>query len=142
MKLKKMKTKKIINLINFSKIMEKNIKLGVIEDIQNRNKLAKLLRFYSTNKTDELTSFDEYIKRMQPKQKEIYYLAGEDKETLAKSPLIQRILEKKGEVFLLDDPIDEFCVQNLGEYEHKKLRNVGKGDLTLWDDVDELEKKK
>ena len=129
----------------FNKFFEdygKNIKLGVIEDIQNRNKLAKLLRFYSTNKTDELTSFDEYIKRMQPKQKEIYYLAGEDKETLAKSPLIQRILEKKGEVFLLDDPIDEFCVQNLGEYEHKKLRNVGKGDLTLWDDDDELEKKK
>jgi heat shock protein beta len=129
----------------FNKFFEdygKNIKLGVIEDIQNRNKLAKLLRFYSTNKLDELTSLDEYIKRMQPKQKEIYYLAGEDKETLSKSPLIQRILDKKGEVFLLDDPIDEFCVQNLGEYEHKKLRNVGKGDLTLWDDDDELEKKK
>ena len=72
----------------------KNIKLGVIEDIQNRNKLAKLLRFYSTHNIDELTSFDEYIKRMKPKQEQIYFLAGEDKAAVAKSPLIQKILEK------------------------------------------------
>ena len=120
----------------------KNIKLGVIEDIQNRNKLAKLLRFYSTNNTEEYTSLDDYIKRMKPKQEQIFYIAGEDKETLAKSPLIQRILEKGGEVLLLDDPIDEFCVQNLAEYEKKKLKNVAKGELKLWDDDDETEKKK
>ena len=118
------------------------IKLGVIEDIQNRNKLAKLLRFYSTNNTEEYTSLDDYIKRMKPKQEQIFYIAGEDKETLAKSPLIQRILEKGGEVLLLDDPIDEFCVQNLAEYEKKKLKNVAKGELKLWDDDDETEKKK
>ena len=63
----------------------------MIEDIQNRNKLAKLLRFYSTNNTEEYTSLDDYIKRMKPKQEQIFYIAGEDKETLAKSPLIQRI---------------------------------------------------
>ena len=120
----------------------KNIKLGVIEDIQNRNKLAKLLRFYSTNNTEEYTSLDDYVKRMKPKQEQIFYIAGEDKETLAKSPLIQRILEKGGEVLLLDDPIDEFCVQNLAEYEKKKLKNVAKGELKLWDDDDETEKKK
>ena len=120
----------------------KNIKLGVIEDIQNRNKLAKLLRFYSTNNTEEYTSLDDYIKRMKPTQEQIFYIAGEDKETLAKSPLIQRILEKGGEVLLLDDPIDEFCVQNLAEYEKKKLKNVAKGELKLWDDDDETEKKK
>ena len=105
----------------------KNIKLGVIEDIQNRNKLAKLLRFYSTHNIDQLTSFDEYVKRMKPKQEQIYYLAGEDKQAAAKSPLIQKILEKGGEVFVLEDPIDEFCLQNLGEYEKKKLKNVAKG---------------
>lgn len=129
----------------YSKFFEnygKNIKLGVIEDIQNRNKLAKLLRFYSTNNTDEYTGLDDYIKRMKPKQEQIFYIAGEDKETLAKSPLIQRILEKGGEVLLLDDPIDEFCVQNLAEYEKKKLKNVAKGELKLWDEDDEIEKKK
>ena len=59
---------------------------------------------------------------MKPKQEQIYFIAGEDKEALSKSPLIQRILDKGGEVLLLDDPIDEFCLQNLGEYEKKKLK--------------------
>ena len=120
----------------------KNIKLGIIEDIQNRNKLAKLLRFYSTHNPDEYTSLDEYIKRMKPKQEYIYFIAGEDKDSLAKSPLIQRIVDKGGEVLLLDDPIDEFCIQNLNEYEKKKLKNVSKGELKLWDEDDETEKKK
>ena len=120
----------------------KNIKLGVIEDIQNRNKLAKLLRFYSTKDLNSYTSFDEYIKRMKPKQDQIYFIAGEDREALNKSPLIQRILDKGGEVLLLDDPIDEFCLQNLGEYEKKKLKNVAKGEFKLWDEDDETEKKK
>ena len=129
----------------FNKFFEnygKNIKLGVIEDIQNRNKLAKLLRFYSTHNIDELTSFDEYVKRMKPKQEQIYFLAGEDKAAAAKSPLIQKILEKGGEVLILDDPIDEFCLQNLGEYEKKKLKNVAKGEFKLWEEDEELQKKK
>ena len=129
----------------FNKFFEnygKNIKLGVIEDIQNRNKLAKLLRFYSTKDLNSYTSFDEYIKRMKPKQDQIYFIAGEDREALNKSPLIQRILDKGGEVLLLDDPIDEFCLQNLGEYEKKKLKNVAKGEFKLWDEDDETEKKK
>ena len=135
--------KKHTKYMKFFENYGKNIKLGVIEDIQNRNKLAKLLRFYSTHNIDELTSFDEYIKRMKPKQEQIYFLAGEDKAAVAKSPLIQKILEKGGEVFILDDPIDEFCLQNLGEYEKKKLKNVAKGEFKLWeDDDDELIKKK
>jgi heat shock protein beta len=80
---------------------------------------------------------------MKPKQEQIYYLAGEDKTAVAKSPLIQKILEKGGEVLILEDPIDEFCLQNLGEYEKKKLKNVAKGEFKLWeDDDDELIKKK
>ena len=134
--------KKDTKYMKFFENYGKNIKLGVIEDIQNRNKLAKLLRFYSTHNIDELTSFDEYIKRMKPKQEQIYFLAGEDKAAAAKSPLIQKILEKGGEVFILDDPIDEFCLQNLGEYEKKKLKNVAKGEFKLWEDDDELAKKK
>ena len=134
--------KKDTKYMKFFENYGKNIKLGVIEDIQNRNKLAKLLRFYSTHNIDELTSFDEYIKRMKPKQEQIYFLAGEDKAAVSKSPLIQKILEKGGEVLILDDPIDEFCLQNLGEYEKKKLKNVAKGEFKLWEEDEELQKKK
>lgn len=121
----------------------KNIKLGVIEDVPNRSKLAKLLRFYTTKNPKELISLDDYIKNMKPKQDSIYYIAGEDKEVLFKSPLIQKLIQRDIEVILLEDPIDEFCIQNLTEYEKKKLKNVSKGDLKLWDEDDEeLSKKK
>jgi heat shock protein beta len=121
----------------------KNIKLGVIEDVPNRSKLAKLLRFYTTKNPKDIISLDDYIKNMKPKQEYIYYIAGEDKEVLFKSPLIQKLRERDIEVILLEDPIDEFCIQNLSEYEKKKLKNVAKGDLKLWDEDDEdLAKKK
>ena len=109
----------------------------------NRSKLAKLLRFFSTKNPKDIISLDEYIKNMKPKQEYIYYIAGEDREVLFKSPLIQKLKEKDIEVLLLDDPIDEFCIQNLSEYEKKKLKNVAKGDLKLWDEDDEdIAKKK
>lgn len=120
----------------------KNIKLGVIEDVPNRSKLAKLLRFYSTKNPKDLISLDDYIKAMKPKQEFIYFIAGEDKEVLFKSPLIQKLREKDIDVLLLDDPIDEFCIQNLTEYEKKKIKNVAKGDLKLWDEEDEDQSKK
>jgi len=123
---------------NFSK----NIKLGIIEDVPNRNRLAKLVRFYTTKNPKELKSLDDYIKGMKPKQEFIYYLAGEDKDVLYKSPLLQRLKEREIEVLLLDDPVDEFTVQNLSEYEKKKLKNVAKGDLKLWDEDEDAEKKK
>jgi len=117
----------------------KNIKLGIIEDSSNKSRLAKLLRFYSSRNPKNLISLDEYLKKMKPKQDVIYYLAGEEKETLRMSPLIQKLIEKDIDVLLLDDPIDEFCIQNLGEYEKKKLKNVARGDIKFFDD-DEKEK--
>lgn len=128
--------------IKFYESFGKNIKLGIIEDTPNRPKLAKLLRFYSTKNPKELISLDQYVKNMKPKQELIYFIAGEEKEVLFKSPLIQKLRERDVEVLLLDDPIDEFCVQNLSEYEKKKLKNVAKGDLKLWDEDEELEKKR
>jgi len=128
----------------FTKFYEnfgKNIKLGVIEDVANRSKLAKLLRFYSTKNPKELISLDDYVKNMKPKQEFIYYLAGEDREVLFKSPLLQKLRERDVEVLLMDDPIDEFCVQNLTEYEKKKLKNVAKGDLKLWDEDEDSKKR-
>ncbi len=72
----------------FWKNFGKNIKLGMIEDYQNRGKLAVLTRWYTTKNITQLTSFDEYITRMKEGQKNIYFLGGENKESLQFSPLI------------------------------------------------------
>lgn len=74
----------------FWKNFGKNIKLGVIEDSSNRLKLAKLLRFYSTNDPDQLTSLDEYISRMKEDQDTILYLPGDSKEAILKSPILKK----------------------------------------------------
>jgi len=140
MKRIKTRTKKS-KFITFYENFSKNIKLGIIEDTPNRNRLAKLARWYSTKNIKELRSLDDYIKSMKPKQDSIFYLSGEDKEVMFKSPLIQKLKEKDIEVLLMDDPIDEFTVQSLSEYEKKKLKNVSKGGLNLWDD-DEKEKQR
>ena len=105
------------------------MKLGVIEDQQNRQRLAKLTRWYSSNNSTELISLDDYIGRVKPGQDSIYYIAGDDKAQLLKSPVIQGLLKQGYEVLLLDDPIDEYCFLHLTEYEKKSLINVGKGDF-------------
>jgi len=127
--------------LTFYENFGKNIKLGVIEDTANRSRLAKLLRFYSLKNAKDLISLDDYISDMKEKQEDIYYFAGEEKDQMLNSPLVQKFKEKDINVLLLDDPIDEFCVQNLGEYEKKKLKNVAKGDIKFGDE-DDLQKKK
>lgn len=125
---------------SFWKEFGKNIKLGIIEDPGNRNKLAQLSRFYSTNDPRELTSLDEYISRASKTQEHIYYIGGESKETLLKNPLLQGLAKKGFEVLLLDDTIDEYAMQHLAEYEKKKLVNIAKGDFKFPED--ELERRK
>jgi heat shock protein beta len=125
----------------FWKEFGKNLKLGIIEDATNRNKLAQLSRWHSTHSTEELTSLDAYIERMKENQEAIYYLAGESKDYLLKAPAIQAFIKNGYEVLLLDDPIDEFAMQHLTEYEKKKLVNVGKENVRLPHD-DENQKKR
>jgi heat shock protein beta len=120
----------------------KNIKLGVIEDASNRNKLAKLLRFYSTHDTEALTNLDEYISRMKPDQDTILYLPGDSKEAILKSPILKKYQKKGYEVLLMADPIDEFCTQHLSEYEKRKVKSIAKDDVSLIDQGDEQAKKK
>ena len=146
--IKKSVTKKCIELFfqiaenaeDFKKFYEqfsKNLKLGIHEDATNRAKLAELLRYYSSKSGEEMVSFKQYIERMQPKQKYIYYITGESKSVVAASPFIEKLKEKGIEVLYLTDPIDEYCIQQLKDFDGKQLKCCSKEGLDLEDTEEE-----
>jgi molecular chaperone HtpG len=115
----------------------KNIKLGIHEDAGNRPKLAKLLRFYSTQSPEELTSFDEYIERMKEGQKGIYWISGESKDAVVNSPMLEYFRQKGIEVLFLTDPMDEYAFQQLKDYSDHKLICITKENCELNETDDE-----
>ncbi|XP_071685618.1 endoplasmin homolog [Rutidosis leptorrhynchoides] len=119
----------------------KSIKLGIIEDAANRNRLAKLLRFETTKSDGKLTSLDQYISRMKSGQKDIFYITGSSKEQLEKSPFLERLKKKNFEVILFTDPVDEYLMQYLMDFEDKKFQNVSKEGLKLGKDSKDKEVK-
>jgi heat shock protein beta len=119
----------------------KSIKLGIIEDAANRNRLAKLLRFESTRSDGKLTSLDQYISRMKSGQKDIFYITGTSKEQLEKSPFLERLTKKNYEVIFFTDPVDEYLMQYLMDYEDRKFQNVSKEGLKLGKDSKDKELK-
>merc|ERR1712117_127399 len=127
---------------NYKKFYEqfgKNIKLGIHEDSTNRKKLAGHLRFYTSASGDEMCSFSDYVSRMKENQKNIYYITGESKEVVAASS-VEKLKKRGMEVVYMTEPIDEYVVQQLEEFDGKNLVSVTKEGLEL--PQDEEEKKK
>lgn len=114
----------------FWKEYSTNVKLGIIEDAQNRARLSKMLQFHSSTQK-EMTSLPEYVSRMKPNQQHIYYIAGASEEEVKKSPFVER-LEKKGyEVLYLTEAVDEYAISALPEFDSKKFQNVAKEGFVL-----------
>merc|ERR1711915_374464 len=129
---------------NYKKFYEqfsKNIKLGIHEDTNNRNKIADLIRYHSSASGDDLTSFKDYVSRMKENQKDIYYITGESKDIVQKSAFVEKVRERGFEVLYMVDPIDEYAVQQLKEYDGKKLVCITKEGLELPEDEEEKKKR-
>jgi molecular chaperone HtpG len=124
----------------FYEQFSKNLKLGIHEDTTNRKKIADLLRFHTSKSGEDQISLKDYIQRMKEGQKDIYYITGESRAAVASSPFIESLKKKGLEVLYLVDPIDEYMVQQMKDYDDKKLKSVTKEGLDL--DETEDEKKK
>ena len=118
----------------------KNIKLGMHEDSTNRKKLSGFLRYHTSASGDEQCSLGDYVSRMKENQKDIYYITGENKEIVAQSAFVERLKKRGLEVIYMTEPIDEYVVQQMKEFDGKNLVSVTKEGLELPEDEEEKKK--
>ena len=117
--------------LEFYKSFSKNLKLGIHEDTGNKDKLSELLRYKTTKSDDDFVSLKDYVARMKENQKDIYFICGETMSTIASSPFLEKLKKREMEVLLMDDPIDEYCMQQLKDYDDKKFVNITKENITV-----------
>jgi molecular chaperone HtpG len=122
----------------FYEQFSKNLKLGIHEDSANRSKICDLLRFYTSKSGEDQISFKEYVARMKEGQKSIYYISGDNRTEVASSPFLEALRKKGFEVIYMVDSIDEYMVQQVKDYDGKKLVNCTKEGL----DLEETEEEK
>ena len=131
------------NAEDFKKFYEqfsKNLKLGIHEDSNNRQKLAELLRYHTSKSGEDMISLKEYIARKKENQKDIYIITGDSRAAVAASPFVEALKKKDIEVIYMVDPIDEYVIQQLKDFDGFKIKNCSKEGLDL--DETEEEKKK
>jgi molecular chaperone HtpG len=119
----------------------KNIKLGMHEDTTNRKKLSGFLRYHTSASGDEMCSLGDYVSRMKETQKDIYYITGENKEVVSQSAFVERLKKRGLEVVYMTEPIDEYVVQQMKEFDGKNLVSVTKEGLELPEDEEEKKKR-
>jgi molecular chaperone HtpG len=110
------------------------LKIGFPTDPENRDKLAELVRHRTTKSEGKQVPLKDYVSRMKADQKEIYYITGENQNTLLNSPHLERLKSEDIEVLIMTDPVDEWVVQSLTEYDGKKLKSAEKGEIEKVDD--------
>jgi len=129
---------------NYKKFYEqfsKNLKLGIHEDSSNRKKISELLRYSTSASGDEACTLKDYVARMKANQKHIYYITGESKDQVANSSFVERVKKRGFEVVYMVEPIDEYVVQQMKEYDGKQLVSVTKEGLELPEDDDDKKKR-
>lgn len=114
-------------------------KAGITQDFDNKNKIASLLRYKTTHSDGQYTTLADYVSRMKPDQKEIYFITGDNLTVLLNSPHLEKLKDKDLEVLLMTDPIDEWVVRDLNEFDKKPFKSAEKGDLDL-DKADDQKK--
>ncbi|QTA78243.1 Chaperone protein [Desulfonema limicola] len=107
------------------------LKEGINSDWENKDKIADLIQYKTTKSNDKYVRLKDYVSNMKPEQEEIYYITGDNLSMLINSPHLEALKDKDYEVLLMTDPVDEWVVQSLTEYEGKKLKSAEKGDLNL-----------